>query len=303
MTSLATSAWQDAELDAHASVLLVAHDPRIAETLALGLRQHGFAVTTAIDLIDLEAVARLRPDLIVIEALLAPSRSDPDAWPLIGIPVVVIGHSRLDDVVNALDRGATEYIVAPQRQRELVARLRSVLRRRTVPRLAVVTAGDVTVDLVAGRATLRQWPLALAREDAALLGVLVERAGRVVPRHELLRAVWGRDVPAGRRTITEQVRRLRSQLEADPAQPVRLLTVRGVGYRYVPVIDLTDEGRDGPAARRGPAAGRTPNVARDAEPGYYRGWGEPHRFDSEKGESNRSDCRPRDHDGASQGLP
>jgi two-component system response regulator RegX3 len=247
VTSLAMSVWQDAGLDAHASVLLVAHDPRIGHTVASGLREHGFAVTTTIDVIDLEAVARLQPDVIVIEALLAPSRPDPDCWRLVGIPVVVIGHNRLDDVVSALDNGATEYIVAPQRERELVARLRSVLRRRPALRRAVVTAGDVTVDLIAGRATLRHQPLALAREDAALLGVLVERAGRVVPRRELLRAVWGRDLPTGRRTITEQVRRLRAHLERDPAQPVRLLTVRGVGYRYVPypAIDLTGEGRDG----------------------------------------------------------
>jgi DNA-binding response OmpR family regulator len=231
--SLAEIVVDDVCPPVHSTVLLIAHHHRIAETVASGLRDHGFGVHISRDTIDLALIERVKPDLILLERLFDRAAPEPDLQLRRGVPVVVIGNNRLSDVVGALDRGVAEYIVAPNRQRELVARLRSVLRRTPTSRSGTVVAGDVTVDLIGRTAALAGTRLKLSPEDAVLLGRLVERAGRVVGRDELIRLVWGADPAVGRRTLTAQVRRLRSLLEVDATCPERILTVRGFGYRYV----------------------------------------------------------------------
>jgi DNA-binding response OmpR family regulator len=157
------------------------------------------------------------------------------------IPVVMLtALGEEDDRIAGLELGADDYVTKPFSPRELVARIKAVLRRASgesgQPRVEVagrLTAGDVEIDTVAHRVTLHGDELSLTAKEYDLLVHFLSHPGRAFRREELLEAVWGWTF-GDTSTVTVHLRRLREKVEVDPSEPAHLVTVRGVGYRFQP---------------------------------------------------------------------
>jgi DNA-binding response OmpR family regulator len=138
------------------------------------------------------------------------------------------------DRVAGLEMGADDYVTKPFSMRELVARVRTVLRRSTnaAPTSQVVAAAGVEMDLERHAATVEGRPVDLSPKEFDLLAYLMQHAGRVRSREDILAEVWGQDEFLDERTVDVHVRWLRKKIEVEPASPQRLVTVRGVGYKF-----------------------------------------------------------------------
>jgi two-component system, OmpR family, response regulator MtrA len=224
-----------------ARILLVEDDPSIREITAIGLRQAGFEVITAPD--GAEGLARFRadrPDLVLLDVML-PRLDGLEVTREIRraatTPIVML-TARGDtlDIVVGLEAGADDYVRKPFEMAELVARLRAALRRtRTTPEEpAVVALGPLRID-AAGRTVTRDGAdVLLSRTEFELLLELARRPGQVLTREILLDRVWGYDFLGDSRLVDVAIGRLRAKVEADPAAPTLILTVRGLGYKAVP---------------------------------------------------------------------
>lgn len=229
------------------SVLLVEDEDSFVEALTIGLSREGFEVSVARD--GAEALDRfddLKPDLVLLDVMLPKvsgidvcrelrSRSD--------VPIIMVTAKGAEiDTVVGLEVGADDYVSKPYRLRELVARMRAVLRRRSGADLArllpgeevedVVSVGDVTVDHLRHEVTVRGQEVRLPLKEFELLSLLLENAGRVLTRDVLIDRVWGADYVGDTKTLDVHIKRLRSKIEEDPAHPVRIVTIRGLGYKY-----------------------------------------------------------------------
>ena len=235
---------------ATATILIVEDEESYRMALTAGLAREGYDVELATDGVDaLRRFAEHPPDLVLLDLLL-PGMSGIEVCrrmrAIAAIPIIMV--SALDteaDIVLGLEIGAEDYIAKPFRMRELVARIRAVLRRvspaapelpDSVPtpkvRDEVVVAGPFRVELARRVVTAEGRRLHLSRREFDLLALLLSPPGRVRTREELIDRLWsGRDL-ADTRTLDTHVRRLRVKLEADPAAPRYLLTVRGVGFRF-----------------------------------------------------------------------
>ena len=221
-------------------VLLVEDEPALARGLVDNLRDDGYDVTHVADGAAAEAEARRsRPDLIVLDLML-PGRSGLDVLRALrasgdDVPVLVLtARSEVVDRVVGLELGADDYLGKPFAVRELLARVRALLRRsegRARPSLRV---GEAEIDFLAMEARGPAGPLPLTPHDLRVLEVLARRRGQVVPRADIVEEVCGLDSEATLRTVDNHVVALRRALEPDPRRPRFLLTVRGEGYRLVP---------------------------------------------------------------------
>jgi DNA-binding response OmpR family regulator len=221
-----------------ARTILVVDDEKILrETLAESLEQEGFAVVQAAD--GREAVdvfRRHHPDLVLLDLML-PEISGTEVCRIIraesGVPILMLTAKSAEiDKVVGLELGADDYVTKPFSFRELLARVRAMLRRSETqaPELETVDLGKVRVDL-AGRRLLRGTEVLPVKPKAfELLLFLLRNAGHVFTRDQLLEKVWGYDYAGETRTVDVHVHWLRAQMEDDPANPVYLETVRGVGY-------------------------------------------------------------------------
>ncbi|WP_405714075.1 response regulator transcription factor [Streptomyces xanthophaeus] len=225
-----------------ARVLVVDDDPTVSEVVAGYLERAGFTVDRAADgPAALEAAARHRPDLVVLDLMLPGMdglevcrrlRARPGG--VSAVPVVMLtARGDEDDRILGLEVGADDYVTKPFSPRELVLRVRSVLRRASPargdePRLA---AAGLAVDPVARRATRGGAELALTLREFDLLAYFLRHPGQVCDRERLMREVWGWDF-GDLSTVTVHVRRLRSKIEDDPADPQLIRTVWGAGYRF-----------------------------------------------------------------------
>ena len=222
------------------TILVVDDEPTLRETLAEALDADGFRVVTAAD--GREALGRFRehqPDLVVLDLML-PELSGIEVCRIIrgesGVPIVMLTakSSELDKVVG-LELGADDYVTKPFSLRELTARIRALLRRTdqvadAPPRS--VELGALTVDL-AGHRLLRDGErVALKPKVFELLAYLLRNPGQVLTREQLLEHVWGYDYAGETRTVDVHIHWLRAAIEPDPAVPVYLHTVRGVGYVF-----------------------------------------------------------------------
>jgi two-component system, OmpR family, response regulator RegX3 len=155
-----------------------------------------------------------------------------------GFPVLLIGPNDENLVTRALMSGADDYLALPLRPAELVARVRAVLRRAPhwvgdgVHHEPAIRVGDVRLDPESHEVTLRSVRLHLPLREFELLRLLMENAGIVLPRATLLNRLWGPSMPLESTSLEVHIRRLRAKLEDDPAGPRRIVTVRGIGYRY-----------------------------------------------------------------------
>lgn len=221
-------------------ILLVEDEIAIAESVAYSLRGEGFEVHTAADGVSALAAFRASsPDLIILDLML-PKLSGLDLCRIIrkesSVPIIMLTAKTEEiDRVLGLELGADDYVPKPFSVRELIARVRAVLRRTEAPHgrdnQVVLHAAGIEMDLVRRRVSLGGRVIHLPLKQFELLRVLMANKDRVVSREELLRAVWDSDVTCDTGTLDVHIRWLREKLEADPSAPRRILTVRGVGYR------------------------------------------------------------------------
>ena len=217
-------------------ILVVDDEAQIRRALRIALIGHGYEVEIAEDGDD--ALTRLgawMPDAMVLD-LIMPKRDgfavvrDVRTWS--SLPIIVLSaRGRESDKVAALDLGADDYITKPFGIDELLARLRAVMRRSTVPGDQVIRAGEVTVDLARHRVERAGVEVHLTPTEFDLLRVLAANAGKVMTHRQLLERVWGGYAAENARQLRVYVNYLRRKLEADPAHPTLIVTEPGIGYR------------------------------------------------------------------------
>ena len=221
-------------------ILVVDDEPTLVATLRYNLEREGFEVSTAADGEEALSKARTqRPDLIVLDLML-PVLSGYEVCRILqketAVPILML-TARSDEVdkVVGLEMGADDYVTKPFSMRELMARVRALLRRAERPAAADeaerLSAGDLTVDLPRRVVTRDGRPVALKPKEFDLLVFFLRNPGRVYTREQLLEQIWGYDFAGDTRTVDVHVRWLREKTEEDPSSPKRLVTVRGVGYR------------------------------------------------------------------------
>ena len=225
-----------------ATVLVVEDEDSFVEALTIGLKREGFRVTVAADgAAALEEFRRDPPDIVLLDVML-PKVSGIDVCRELrrrsSVPIIMVTAkgSEIDTVVG-LEVGADDYVTKPYRLRELVARMRAVLRRVTRDRNGdasgeVLEVGDVALDPQRHEVTIRGDVVALPLKEFELLELLLANAGHVLPRETLIDRVWGSDYVGDTKTLDVHVKRLRAKVEADPSTPTRIVTIRGLGYKY-----------------------------------------------------------------------
>jgi two-component system, OmpR family, response regulator RegX3 len=230
------------------TVLLAEDEESFIDALVVALGHEGFRVLVARD--GSEALSLFEthtPDIVLLDLML-PKMSGIDVCRTIrlhsAVPIIVVTAKGAEiDTVVALEVGADDYVTKPYRLRELVARMRAVLRRspaavgasseRSIAKIddSVWEAGDLRVDVDQRRAYVRNEEVQLRRKEFELLRLLVENANRVLTRDVLIDRVWGTDYIGDTKTLDVHIKRLRSRIESDPSSPTLITTVRGVGYR------------------------------------------------------------------------
>ncbi len=222
-------------------LLLVEDEKSIAEGLAITLEAEGFQVAWVKDGLDaIPSWERVRPDLVVLDLML-PGMSGTEICRAIrsrsDVPIIMLTarDAEVDRVVG-LELGADDYITKPFSTRELVARIKAVLRRAPMVDVpldeAPVEASGVRVDRVRHEVQVDGALVEFPPKEFDLLAYLVEHAGRVLTRGQLIDEIWGSDYVGDTKTLDVHIRRLRSRIEADAGVPARIQTVRGVGYRF-----------------------------------------------------------------------
>jgi two-component system response regulator RegX3 len=224
------------------TVLVVEDESSFVEALTIGLRREGFRVEVAVD--GFEALDRfdtVHPDLVLLDVML-PRISGIDVCRQIRkksqVPIIMVTAKGAEiDTVVGLEVGADDYVTKPYRLRELVARMRAVLRRSNGDPAgelgpAAIAVGDVVLDPEEHTVAVGGEPLSLPLKEFELLHVLLANAGRVLPRETLIDRVWGNDYVGDTKTLDVHVKRLRAKIEPDPSSPTRIVTIRGLGYKY-----------------------------------------------------------------------
>jgi DNA-binding response OmpR family regulator len=224
-------------------VLIVEDDPNVAEVVARYLERDGYDVETVTDgAAGLQRALAALPDLVVLDLML-PSMGGLEVCrrlrEVAPVPVIMLtARGEEADRIAGLELGADDYVSKPFSPRELMARVRAVLRRATgelvaVAGPAVLRAGDLEVDTVAHEVRVGPELVTLTAKEFDLLAHLMRHPRRAFRREELLEDVWGFSY-GDTSTVTVHIRRLREKIEPDPGNPTRLVTVWGVGYRYEP---------------------------------------------------------------------
>ena len=259
MTPTAT----EPDTTAHTKVLLAEDDESFVDALVVGLAREGFDVAVARDGTEaLRLFSSVEPDLVLLDLML-PRLSGIDVCRSIrarsSVPIIMVTAKGTEiDTVVGLEVGADDYVAKPYRLRELVARMRAVLRRTPavepagvgshregdgqridgargspVPReTGVLEAGGVQVDPDRHLVFVRGREVHLRRKEFELLSLLMENSGRLLTRDVLIDRIWGSDYFGDTKTLDVHIKRLRSHVEEDPSSPRLITTIRGVGYRF-----------------------------------------------------------------------
>ena len=224
------------------SVLVVEDEESFVEALVVGLKRDGFLVSVARDGVEaIEKFDKVHPDLVLLDVWL-PRRSGIDVCRDIRsrsrVPIIMVTakSSEIDTVVG-LEVGADDYVTKPYRLRELVARMRAVLRRSHSADSGeepgeVIELDGLRVDPERHEVHLRGAKMALPLKEFELLELLMSNAGRVLTRETLIDRIWGPHYVGDTKTLDVHVKRLRSKIEDDPSRPTRITTVRGLGYKF-----------------------------------------------------------------------
>lgn len=220
-------------------VLIVEDEESLADPLAFLLRKEGFETTVAVDgPAALAEFDRTGADIVLLDLML-PGMSGTDVCKQLrarsAVPVIMVTarDSEIDKVLG-LELGADDYVTKPYSARELIARIRAVLRRGTEAEEigdTILEAGAVRMDIERHIVSLDGVQIPMPLKEFDLLEYLMRNKGRVLTRGQLIDRVWGADYVGDTKTLDVHVKRLRSKIETDPANPVMLLTVRGLGYK------------------------------------------------------------------------
>ncbi|MFC7326437.1 winged helix-turn-helix domain-containing protein [Marinactinospora rubrisoli] len=223
-------------------VLVVEDEESYSDALSYLLRKEGFEVAVApTGTVALETFDRTGADLVLLDLML-PGLSGTEVCRTLrqksNVPVIMLTakDSEIDKVVG-LELGADDYVTKPFSSRELVARIRAVLRRRGEDEALLPTtleAGPVRMDVERHVVTVRGDNVQLPLKEFELLEVLLRNAGRVLTRMQLIDRVWGADYVGDTKTLDVHVKRLRAKIEEDPGNPRYIVTVRGLGYKFEP---------------------------------------------------------------------
>jgi len=226
------------------TVLVVEDESSYVEALMVGLAREGFRVVVATD--GAEALDRfdsVKPDVVLLDVML-PKVSGLDVCRQLRkrsqVPIIMVTAKGAEiDTVVGLEVGADDYVTKPYRMRELVARMHAVMRRRGIATTTTaemspgaLTVGEVSLDSDEHRVIIDDTEVSLPLKEFELLHLLLANAGRVMSRDLLIDRVWGADYVGDTKTLDVHVKRLRSKVEPDPANPTRITTIRGLGYKY-----------------------------------------------------------------------
>jgi len=222
-------------------ILIVEDESSFSEALAFLLGKEGFEVSVAEDGREaLNLFAKEGADLILLD-LMIPEVSGVEVCRTIRstsqVPIIMLTakDAEIDKVVG-LELGADDYVTKPYSSRELIARIKAVLRRGVSDaelngELEVISVGPVRLDTARHQASINGNPVALPLKEFELLEFLMRNSGRVLTRSQLIDRVWGGDYFGDTKTLDVHIKRLRSKLETDPANPVLIQTIRGLGYK------------------------------------------------------------------------
>ena len=220
------------------AILIVEDDTTLRETLSSTLRAHGYDVYALPDARGLlEKVLEIKPDLLLLDVML-PGLDGLTACRALRtagnkVPVLMLSARSNDmDKIVGLETGADDYVTKPFSTGELLARVRALLRRAQSEQRSVLDAGDLQMDLIARRAQWRGEELRLTHKEFDLLAELIRNKGMVLSRDLLLEKIWGYDFLGDSRTVDVHIRWLRQKIELEPSIPMRIVTVRGIGYRF-----------------------------------------------------------------------
>ena len=221
-------------------VLVVDDEAPIVESVSYNLRKEGYEALTASNAEEcLEIARKEKPDLIILDVML-PSASGFEICRMLrresDVPIIMLtARSDETDRVVGFELGADDYVTKPFSMRELLARVRTILRRSSggnpLPVKRRVTVGDLDIDPARYEVTVGSKRVDLSPKEFDLLHFLSLYPGQVMSRRVLLDNVWGEDAYVDDRTVDVHVRWLREKIESDPSHPVRILTVRGIGYK------------------------------------------------------------------------
>ena len=221
-------------------ILIVEDEPSLSEPLAYLLGREGYETVIAAD--GLAAVVefdRNGADLVLLDLML-PGLSGTEVCREIrtrsSVPIIMLTAKDSEvDIVVGLELGADDYVTKPYSTRELLARMRAVLRRKTEPETendAVIEIGEVRMDFERHTLSVAGVDTAIPLKEFELLELLMRNAGRVLTRGQLIDRIWGADYFGDTKTLDVHIKRIRSRIERTPAEPTMLVTVRGLGYRF-----------------------------------------------------------------------
>jgi two-component system, OmpR family, response regulator RegX3 len=224
------------------TVLVVEDEESFIDALTVGLRREGFRVQVARDGAQaLDLFDAIDPDLVLLDVML-PKVSGIDVCRQLRkrsqVPIIMVTAKGAEiDTVVGLEVGADDYVTKPYRLRELVARMRAVLRRSPRDRSLdasgdAIEVGDVALDPDRHEVVIRGSTVQLPLKEFELLELLLDNAGRVLTRETLIDRVWGSDYVGDTKTLDVHIKRLRSKVEDDPSSPTRIVTIRGLGYKF-----------------------------------------------------------------------
>ncbi|OCG72746.1 response regulator transcription factor [Microbacterium sediminis] len=222
-------------------VLLVEDEPDLADPLAYLLRREGFDVEIAEDGDAALIAFRERGADILLLDLMLPGMPGTEVCRQVrttsSVPIIMLTAKDSEiDIVVGLELGADDYVTKPYSARELLARMRAVLRRAQQDEAEleerVLQGGRVTLDIDRHTVAVDGEPISMPLKEFELLEVLMRNAGRVLTRGQLIDRVWGSDYFGDTKTLDVHIKRIRSRIEEHPSEPVMLVTVRGLGYRF-----------------------------------------------------------------------
>jgi len=225
------------------TILVVEDEDSFIDALTVGLAREGFRVQVARDGAQaLDIFDAVRPDLVLLDVML-PKVSGIDVCRELRrrskVPIIMVTAKGAEiDTVVGLEVGADDYVTKPYRLRELVARMRAVLRRSpgdeevSAAGSQRLVVGEVRLDPERHEVVIRGDDVALPLKEFELLALLLENAGRVLTRDTLIDRIWGHDYVGDTKTLDVHIKRLRTKVETDPSHPVHIVTIRGLGYKY-----------------------------------------------------------------------
>jgi DNA-binding response OmpR family regulator len=224
-------------------ILIIDDEQMIVESVSYNLKQEGYEVLTALDgETGLELAQTKDIDLILLDLML-PGMNGMEICKIIrqgsSVPIIMLTAKEGEiDRVLGLELGADDYVTKPFSMRELLARIKTVLKRTAstgsgmLDTPKVIKTGDLQIDLLGHDVTVKGQSISLSSKEYELLRIMASHPGQVLSREQLLNLVWGNDFYGDSRTVDVHIRWLREKVEMDPGEPEYILTVRGVGYKF-----------------------------------------------------------------------